>query len=314
MSNRAIKQALRDYCNWSTDLAELATVSRKVCAEDKMYCNDMKRQLHEYMQQQHIDCMLDTASQKFLFRSVRNVPRPLTEDIQSLILQEISKAEQEGKLVNTDTETLILDVITLIQKCRTGKSETLKIGDKKPTSVATVVTPQVPEVGKMLSNYIAIVEKNNQLDTSAKQVKKDLAEKIKEVEPIVKEYCSSHSIVKKPMNFPRRMSAEFSSCITKFEPSYFSTVKSKTARRYLQFKRSKCRNRKITTLRPSKKHMVATLEALTTQRKTGWSHTKLVRELFKTLYDEAEQAVIRKIQENETTPVFKVSLGASVED
>jgi len=313
-SSRAIKQALRDYCNLTTDLAELGSVSKTQCAEDKVLLNECKRQLHEHMQAHHIDCLFDEASGKFLYRAFRSSARPLSEDMQALIIEEIAQAEQEGKLKFVDLESLVLDVVRLIQQVRTGKTESLKISDKKPTSVAAAVTPSVQELAKLLSTYLSLDEKLKKLDASMKEVKKELTEKLTEVKPLVEEYCKSRSIVKKPMDFQRRMSSSFSGCIVKFEPGYFNRVKQARARRFLQYKQSKYRNRKVTTLRPSKKHMAEVLEGLTTKKTSGWTHTSLVQTLFKTLYEEAEEVLVKKLEENENTPVFKVSLTGKDEE
>lgn len=313
-SARTIKQALRDYCNLKTDLDELSDSKKRACAEDKVFCADLKRQLQEYMQAQHIDCLLDTASDKFLCRMSRSSPKPLSESMRDLILKEIGDAEREGKLKFIDIDTLILDVITLIQKLRTNKTEMLKITDKKPSSVGDAVIPSVQEVQTMLASYIEVDAKISALEESAKGVEKDLKDKLTQVVPLVEDYCKSHSVIKKPMNFPRRMSSEFTSCITKFEPEYFSRVKNQSARRFLQYKQSKSRARKVTTLRPSKKHMVEVLGDLTASKKSGWSHVKLVQSLFDTLQQEAEDLIAKKLQKNEDDPVFKVSLCGKVND
>jgi hypothetical protein len=315
MSARATKQTLRDYCNWTTDLAELARVSKTSCAEDKVFCNDVKRQLHEHMQTHHIDCFYDTVSGKFLYRTSRSSPKALSEEMQLLVLEEIGKAETEGKLKFVDIKTLVLDVIRLIQQVRTNKTESIKIDVKKPASASDAVTPTVKEVVTMLSAYIATDDKLSKLDSFGKDVKKNLTEKLKDVKPLVEDYCKTHSIIKKPMDFRRRISSEFTTCVTKFEPDYFNKVKSQHARRFLQYKQSKSRNCKVVTLRPSKKHMTEVLEQLTTQQTAGWTHVKLVQTLFKKLHEEAEENIVKKLEENETNPVFKLSLlGVATED
>jgi hypothetical protein len=303
-----LKQALKNYCNWSTDLAELAGARKVGCADDILRRNELKRQIHEYMQAQHIDCLYNEKRAKFVYRAVRKNARPLSEDMQSLILEEIGKAEREGKLQFVDTEMLILDVIRLIQQTRTASTETLKVSDKKPSTIGDAVVPTIPAVAAMMSTYLDLEAKLCRLDAAVKQVKDDLTARINEVKPIVAEYCKARSVIKKPMDFNRRMSSSFSKCIVEFDPTYFSRVRRQKARRFLQYKQSRSRNRKVTTLRPSKKHMTETLEMLTRQKTTGWTHVKIVKQLFKTLYDEAEQTIAKKLEENESNPVFKVSL------
>ena len=305
----SINQALRSFCNLSSDLEELTTVQAQACAEDAAFCTNAKRQLHEHMQTHKIDCMLDILSGKFLCRVTRSTPKALSEEMQELILEEIGKAENEGKLTFMNTEALILDVIRLIQQVRTSKTESLQICAKKPPSVADAVVPTVKEVASMMSMYIQLAEKIAGLAKIAGDTKKELVEKIEALKPSVEEYCRSRNLIKKPITFPRRMSTAFTACVTKFEPAYFSTVKSRKSRRFMQYKQSKARARKISALRPSKKHMVEVLETLTSQQTSGWTHVKLVKTLFERLYKEAEDSIAEKLKENEANPVFKVSLG-----
>lgn len=311
-TKRAIKQALRDYCNLRSDIDEISQVSKEMCAEDKAYATELKRRVHEYMQSQRIDCMFDVSSGKFVYRASRKTAKPLSEDMQALIVEEVEKQEREGKLTFVDVETLLLDVIHLIQEVRSTQTETLKIGDKKPASVADAVTPHIPEVAQMLKTYVEMEEKLKQASALVSNVKSQLGEKLNEVVPIVREYCATHKIVKKPMNFRRQWSTTFTKSVAHFDPTYMQKTTPQTTRRYLQYKQSKARNRKITTLRPSKKHMAEVLENITSSRSLGWTHSKVVKQLFVKLYEEAEQAVEKKLQENETAPVFKVSLGAKL--
>lgn len=309
-----LKQALKNYCNWSTDLADLAEARKVSCAEDILRRNELKCQIHEYMQAQHIDCLYDESRTKFVYRAVRKSARPLSEDMQALILEEIGKAERDGKLKFVDIEMLILDVIRLIQQTRATSTETLKLGDKKPATAGDAVVPTIPAVATMLATYIDLDAKLVRLDAAVKKVKDDLTARIKEVKPIVEGYCKTRSVIKKPMDFNRRMSSGFSKCIVEFDPTYFSRVQKQKARRFLQYKQSRSRNRKVSTLRPSKKHMTEVLETLTRQKTTGWTHVGLVQQLFKSLYDEAEQLIVKKLEENESNPVFKVSLTGSTQD
>lgn len=309
---RSIRQALRDYCNLNSDLADLAVISKQVGAEDKQYLAEMKRQTHEYMQTHHVDCFLDGASGKFVYRASRLVPRPLSAELEEMILAEIDKAEQEGKLVAADVEAVLLDVVTMIQKIRSHKTESLRIGPKKPTSIKDVVEPKIKEVRDMLSKYVALTDQTTDRDTAVSTAKKIIKEKLTEIVPAVKDYCAAQSIVKKATNFPRRWTAVFTSCVNGLLPDYFSTVKKHTARRYLQYKQSKARNCKVTSLRPSKTHITDILTDLARETPTGWTHLSMAKRLFKRLHEEAEQTIVTKLAANDTAPVFKVSLGASL--
>ncbi len=309
---RSLRQALRDYCNLNADLADLTAALNEAHGEDKQYLTGLKRRVHEYMQLHKVECFFDAQSTQFVYRSARNTARPLSDEMQQLILEEVAKAEQTANLSGTDVQTLLLAVIALIQEVRTKTTETLKIASKKPETIKVAVTPDIPEVTHMVHEYITLTQKINHANAAVTQVKKDLKEQLVSVEPVVKEYCAGHSIVKKPMNFPRRWSSAFSTCMAAMDPEYFKKKHARTARRYLQYKQSKARNRKVTTLRPSKKHMTEILQNVVASKKTGWTYTTLVQTLFRYLYQEAEEAIVHKLEESDKTPVFKVSLGATV--
>lgn len=309
---QSLKQALRAYCNLNSDIDDLNQIVKNTCADDKAYEAELKRRTHEYMQTHRIDCLFDAMTGKFVYRNVRSTPRPLSEDMQALVIAEIEKAEREGKLVATDVETLLLDVITMIQSVRSSKTESLKISEKKPASIKNAVEPSVKKVGEMVNQYVVLAEQNAVKAAQVAQVKKDLKEQLQQIEAPVKQYCEAKSIEKKPLNFPRRWSTQFSNCVSTLDPTYFTKVKKHTARRYLKYTKFRARNRTVKSLRPSKKHMKEVLTDLVTERQTGWTHVSIVKTLFKKLYEEAEAKIVQKLQECETTPVFKLSLGSKL--
>ena len=312
--SRTLRHALRKYCNLNADLDALTETSKEARADDKAFLEDLKRRVHEYMQKHKIECFFEENSKKFIYRSSRATTKPLTEALRALIIQEVEKAEKDGKLTYTDTESLVLTVIELVQQARRGKSESLKISDTKPASIKKVVTPTVVEVQKMLRQYVEHFEKEAKLDESINLVKKDLKNQIQEILPTVEGYCKEKNVIKKPMNYPRQWSTSFTKCITTLKPDYFKKTKQHVARRFLQYKQSKARNRKVTTLRPSKTHMVDLLHQFVEHKKSGWTFSNIIKRLFEKLHDEAEEAVAKKLEANETSPVFKVSMGKTIDE
>ena len=309
---KSLRKALRDYCNLDSDLKDLAEAKKTVIPEDKAHIATLRQRLEKHMVEHKVDCFFDPGTQKFVYRSKRTTTKPLTEELQDTIIQVLEQKQQNGELnAIVDMEQFIKVIVDNIQLLRAKHTSFIAMSDKKPSSIKTVVTPAITKIQELVHDYITHSEKLKELETQINAARKEINVKLEEAKPIVEIYCRDNSIIKKPMNFKRQWSTEFSSCITKLNPHYFTKVKKHTARRYLQYKQSKSRNRKVTSLRPNKGHIVELLTSFTQQR-TNWTHVNIVKELFRVLQEEAEEKIAKKLEENESSPNYKLSLGAEL--
>lgn len=304
-ASRTSRAIIRQYCNLASDLDELQALSKQVLAEDTKQLKDMKQRIQTYMREHKIDCMYDEVYKKFLYRATMNKPRPITEEVQGYIISEIEKAEAAGTLVVSDMESFVLEIVDLIQNLRKTPVEVVKTAVKKPATVREAVTPTVRPVAARLSQYFELETKHKDLSTHIAETKKQIQSQINDVKPAIEEFCSAKKLVRKKMNFPRRRSTMFAKCASALDPEYFNRVKHQSGSRYLTYKQSKARNRKVTSLRPSKKLLKDVATELCKNRAT-WKYSEAARHIFQRLQQDAEASILKKLEENETNKVFKL--------
>lgn len=309
-----LKAALTQYCNIQADLHELKLFKAQTLKPETDHFNHLKKQVHDYMKEQHVECLVDEHTGLFVYRASRKTPRPLTIDLEEIIVDEIRKAEASGQIAGgTDITELVQTVIKLVQEIRSTTTESLKIVEKQPPSIKTCMSPVVKEVKELLASFCAYHIKQKKINQTLKHTTSEINEKLKQVLPTVQQYCSKKGIIKKPVTFRRNWSSAFSSCVTSFHPTYFDKPHPAKSQAYLQYKKTVVRKREIKSLRPSKKYMQEMLCNLSTT-KSSWRPSELAKALFKTLREEAEQKMITKLETAETEPVFKVSLGMNKPD
>ena len=308
-----LKRAMRQYCNAQADLHDLQQYQKAAIKPELDVCKQLKTQLHDYMKEHDVQCLLDSHTKQFVYRQSRKTPRALTVELEEIIVDEIQKAETAGQLSpSTDLAELVQDVVRMVQEVRSMTVESLKIASKQPPSIKISLTPTVPEVQKLLSTYLLKTQECNDKAGQIKEAKSSIQATLAEATPHVYNYCVQKGAVKKPVNFKRNWSSAFSSCITKLNPNYFSKARPATTPAFLQMKQSKPRVRQVKALRPSKKRMLEVLTNLSQQKKS-WTATSLTKNLFQLLRQEAEQNLVAKFESAEKDPVFKLSLNLNKE-